>query len=261
LANRSKDEIEILPFKLNTEDISREYNKQKEKIEIDAHKQNCQLTNVLKDSNEFTPLILNTGLISNEYNEQKNILVETHVENNKQLDQKFESKEDSSVNKNFENICYCMEYNYGNEIHNPICLTNNSKDEINSLMLNIEVSSVMKKCNDLSVNGDKPSPFNNDEKSLQPCHIDKCSIMDLNIELSNGIRDHGFENFMTLQQQFLFHCINGRDIIFHSYPCIGKSTICFISVLQKINTSLNECQAIILVPTLELALCGLKVFN
>ncbi|XP_025409565.1 pre-mRNA-processing ATP-dependent RNA helicase prp11-like isoform X1 [Sipha flava] len=261
LANRSKDEIEILPFKLNTEDISREYNKQKEKIEIDAHKQNCQLTNVLKDSNEFTPLILNTGLISNEYNEQKNILVETHVENNKQLDQKFESKEDSSVNKNFENICYCMEYNYGNEIHNPICLTNNSKDEINSLMLNIEVSSVMKKCNDLSVNGDKPSPFNNDEKSLQPCHIDKCSIMDLNIELSNGIRDHGFENFMTLQQQFLFHCINGRDIIFHSYPCIGKSTICFISVLQKINTSLNECQAIILVPTLELALCGLKMIK
>lgn len=261
MINRLKDDIEILPFKLNSENILREYNEQKEKIEIDTLKQNCQLINILKDDNEFTPVVLSTGLISKEYYEQKkNFLVETPVKNNKPSEQKFKSKEDSSENKNFDNICNYIEHNYGNVIHNPIYLKNISKDEINSVMLNIENSDVMKKYNDLSANGDKLSTINNDEKSLQPCHIDKFNIMDLNVELLNGIRHHGFKDLMILQQQFLFHCINGRDIIFHSYPCIGKSTICFISVLQKINTSLNECQAVILVPTLELALFGLKVF-
>lgn len=260
----SNYEIETMPFILNTEDISREFNEKKENIEIDTNKQNGQLTNVSKNEIECKPLILSTEDISKDCNDQKkNLVVETHVQNNKLCEQQIESIEIFNENKDFENICNYVENNFENEIHNPICLTNVTEieNEIMSSLLNVEASSVTKRYNDLSASADELSSTDNNGKSLQPCLVDKFNIMDLNVELLNGIHHHGFENLMPLQQQFLFHFTNGRDIIFHSYPCIGKSTMCLISVLQNINTSLNECQAIVLVPTIELALFALKVFN
>lgn len=264
LTNISNDVIECTPLVFNSESISKECNEQKAKIQIDSHEQNGQLTNVSKDEIEYNmPLIFSFGDISKQNNEQKkNLMVETHVQSNKLCEQKFESKEDLSENKELleKNSGNYVEHNNDDEIHNPVGLTNISENKFEIKSLNLDIPTVMKKFNNLSVNTDELSSINNDEKSLPKCHIDKFNIMDLNVELLNGIRHHGLKNLMTLQQKFLFHCTNGRDIIFHSYPCIGKSTMALISVLQMIDTSLNECQAIILVPTLELALFVLKVF-
>jgi len=148
----------------------------------------------------------------------------------------------------FKNICSPVIHHNENEIFNTFC--SNNKVKITSSLFNIEELN-----NYLANTNDNLSSINNNEK----CMLLNRTI-DLKDELLNGIHQHGIQNLMSSQQQCLSHYINGRDVILHSYPCMGKSTVCFISVLQRINTSLNECQAIVFVPTLELALSAQKVF-
>lgn len=189
------------------------------------------LTNDLKDKIEiFSSLLSN----KNEENELKvNTEGEIHEQNDYLCSNFAESKENCEV-KNLENVCNDMDDNLKNEVSNPICLVNNSRDE-NVLKSNINTKLEIREM------------------------FDEFNTLGLNAQLSNGIYHHGFQRLLTLQQQCILHCINGRDIVLHSYPCAGKSTMCLISVLQRINTSFNECQAIILVPTYELALYTQRV--
>lgn len=164
--------------------------------------------------------------------------------------------------ESFENVFNDMVHRCNDEIYDPVCSVNISNDEIKikSLsLLNTEDSSVLRECNDLSanINGTQSSVVN-DEKSI--CYLKEFNTIDLKVELLNGIHQHGYQNLMTLQRQYLSNFISGRDIIFHSYPYVGKSTMCFISLLQRIDTSLDKCQAIVLVSTFELALSVQKVF-
>jgi superfamily II DNA/RNA helicase len=46
---------------------------------------------------------------------------------------------------------------------------------------------------------------------------------------------------------------SGRDVIAQAQAGTGKTATFVISVLQQLNTKLNECQALILAPTRELA--------
>lgn len=180
-----------------------------------------------------------------EFNGSKeNLNVEIEVQNNDSCIRQFESKDIVEV-KSLEIIC---NHSYESETHNPVCP--NNKVKITSFFNTEEFN------NSLTNINDKLSSINNNEKPMLLYHT-----INLKDELLNGIHRHGIQDLMSLQQQCMFHYINGRDVIFHSYPCIGKSTVCLISVLQRINTSLNECQAIILVPTLELALSAQKVFS
>lgn len=212
-----------------------------------AHNPVC-LSNSSNNEIEIKSSLLNTedSTISKEYNESKD-----NVE--------IESKEF----KSFENVSNGADHSYKNEIHSSVCLSNSLHDEIEikSSLLNIDDSSVSRECNDLStnINHGTLSSINNDEKSI--CYMNEFNTMGLKVELLNGIHQHGFQNLTTLQLQYIPYCINGRDIIFHSYPCVGKSIMCFISLLQRIDTSLDICQAIVLVPTLELALSTQKVFS
>lgn len=178
------------------------------------------------------------------------------IQNNQLFNHQFESKDISEI-KSYENICNDVDQSDKNEIHEPICSISISKSDlvIKSSILNTENLFVSRECSDKLI--DEPSSSNDDDKSKS--YKDEFSIVDLNVELLNGIHQHGIQELMTLQLKFMSFFINKRDIIFHSYPCIGKSTVCFISVLQTIDTNLNECQAVILVPTLELALSAQKV--
>lgn len=45
----------------------------------------------------------------------------------------------------------------------------------------------------------------------------------------------------------------GRDVIAQAQSGTGKTATFSIAILQQIDTSLNECQALILAPTRELA--------
>lgn len=59
----------------------------------------------------------------------------------------------------------------------------------------------------------------------------------------------------------LFHLVilhscllfKGHDVIAQAQSGTGKTATFSIAILQKIDTSLNECQALILAPTRELA--------
>jgi len=144
------------------------------------------------------------------------------------------------------------------EIRQPVCSINISKDNVGIEMSLLNTEDVLRERDNMSIDVNaKPFSIDGAEKSKH--YTDELTALNLNVKLLNGIHQHGIKDLMPLQLKCLFHCINRRDVIFHSYPCIGKSTVGFISVLQMIDTNLNECQAIVLVPTLELALSAQKV--
>jgi len=188
--------------------------------------------------------------VPNKLIEQKgNTEGEIQVYNGQLFNHQFESKYISDI-KSSKNICNSVIHYNENEIHNPVCP--NNKVKLTSSLFNTE------ELNNLLTNtNDKLSSINNNKTPNMLLY----HTIDLKDELLNGIHQHGIQDLMSLQQQCMSHYINGRDVILHSYPCVGKSTVCLISVLQRINTSLNECQAIVLVPTLELALSAQKVFS
>jgi len=83
--------------------------------------------------------------------------------------------------------------------------------------------------------------------------------MDLKEQMLSSIYGRGFEKPLPVQQRAIMPCIMGHDVIIQS-PCgTGKTTSVLITILQKIDTSLNECQALILTPTRDLALKIQKV--
>jgi len=83
--------------------------------------------------------------------------------------------------------------------------------------------------------------------------VDNFDEMNLKEELLRGIYAYGFEKPTAIQQRAIFPCIKGHHVIAQAQFGTGKTASFSISVLQRIDTSLNECQALILAPTRELA--------
>jgi len=77
--------------------------------------------------------------------------------------------------------------------------------------------------------------------------------MELKEELLRGIYAYGFEKPSAIQQRAIVPCIKGFDVIAQAQSGTGKTATFAVSILQKIDTSLRECQALILAPTRELA--------
>ena len=77
--------------------------------------------------------------------------------------------------------------------------------------------------------------------------------MDLKDELLRGIYSFGFEKPSAIQQRAILPCISGKDVIAQAQSGTGKTATFVISILQCIDTTINECQALILAPTRELA--------
>lgn len=77
--------------------------------------------------------------------------------------------------------------------------------------------------------------------------------MGLKEELLRGIYAYGFEKPSAIQQRAIIPCIKGHDVIAQAQSGTGKTATFSISILQQIDTSMNECQALILAPTRELA--------
>ena len=85
--------------------------------------------------------------------------------------------------------------------------------------------------------------------------------MELKENLLRGIYSYGFEKPSIIQQKAIIPIINGQDIIAQAQSGTGKTGTFSIGVLQKIDTTLNACQAIILSPSRELALQTFNVMN
>src|SRR5215208_7178346 len=69
-----------------------------------------------------------------------------------------------------------------------------------------------------------------------------------------GIFEAGFERPSPIQEESIPIALTGRDILARAKNGTGKTAAFCIPVLEKVDTSKNEIQALILVPTRELAL-------
>eukprot|EP00936_MAST-01D_sp_MAST-1D-sp1_P002539 g2539.t1 len=86
--------------------------------------------------------------------------------------------------------------------------------------------------------------------------INVCATFDkmgLREDLLRGIYAYGFEKPSAIQQRAIKPAIQGRDLIAQSQSGTGKTAVFCISVLQTLELSSNEPQALVLSPTRELA--------
>jgi len=83
--------------------------------------------------------------------------------------------------------------------------------------------------------------------------VDNFDDMNLRDELLRGIYAYGFEKPSAIQQRAIIPCVKGRDVIAQAQSGTGKTATFSISVLQKINIDIRQCQALLLAPTRELA--------
>lgn len=83
--------------------------------------------------------------------------------------------------------------------------------------------------------------------------------MDLRENLLRGIFAHGFEKPSAIQQRAIIPCIKGHDVIAQAQSGTGKTATFAVAILQQIDMNLNECQALVLAPTRELAQQIMKV--
>ncbi|EGD75748.1 eIF-4a [Salpingoeca rosetta] len=91
--------------------------------------------------------------------------------------------------------------------------------------------------------------------------VDNFDDMGLKAELLRGIYSYGFERPSAIQQRAIVPCTKGRDVIAQAQSGTGKTATFSVSVLQRIDTTRPECQALILAPTRELATQSLDVLE
>merc|ERR1711976_437474 len=82
---------------------------------------------------------------------------------------------------------------------------------------------------------------------------DNFDDMNLREELLRGIYAYGFEKPSAIQQRAIIPCIKGYDVIAQAQSGTGKTATFAVAILEQIDISLKECQALVLAPTRELA--------
>jgi translation initiation factor 4A len=83
----------------------------------------------------------------------------------------------------------------------------------------------------------------------------------LSEDLLRGIYAYGFERPSAIQQRAIKPVLMGRDVIAQAQSGTGKTATFTISILQKLDVSNHECQALVLAPTRELAQQIVKVIT
>lgn len=89
--------------------------------------------------------------------------------------------------------------------------------------------------------------------------VDSFDALNLKENLLRGIFGYGFEQPSSIQQRAILPVVKGHDVLAQSQSGTGKTATFAISVLQNIDTSIKQTQALILAPTRELALQIQKV--
>mmetsp|Transcript_51469 Transcript_51469/g.124270 ORF Transcript_51469/g.124270 Transcript_51469/m.124270 type:complete len:417 (+) Transcript_51469:187-1437(+) len=77
--------------------------------------------------------------------------------------------------------------------------------------------------------------------------------MELPEELLRGIYSYGFEKPSAIQQRAIKPAMLGRDLIAQAQSGTGKTATFAIGTLAKVDPKVQDCQALILAPTRELA--------
>jgi ATP-dependent RNA helicase DeaD len=82
----------------------------------------------------------------------------------------------------------------------------------------------------------------------------KFTELDLKPGILKALKKKGYEDLTPIQEQTFPHVLTGRDLIALAQTGSGKTAACAIPVVQSVDPNLKEVQALILVPTRELAL-------
>lgn len=82
----------------------------------------------------------------------------------------------------------------------------------------------------------------------------KFTELDLKPEVQAGLKAIGYTDLTPIQEDTLKDILAGRDMIALAETGSGKTAACAIPIIERVDTSLNEVQALVLVPTRELAL-------
>jgi ATP-dependent RNA helicase DeaD len=82
----------------------------------------------------------------------------------------------------------------------------------------------------------------------------KFSDLNLRSEIMDALDKMGYKELTPIQESTFEHIINNKDIIGLAETGSGKTSACVIPIIQKIDPDLKALQALILVPTRELAL-------
>eukprot|EP01098_Paradermamoeba_levis_P005036 TRINITY_DN2136_c0_g1_i1.p1 TRINITY_DN2136_c0_g1~~TRINITY_DN2136_c0_g1_i1.p1 ORF type:complete len:408 (-),score=135.69 TRINITY_DN2136_c0_g1_i1:108-1331(-) len=93
----------------------------------------------------------------------------------------------------------------------------------------------------------------NDYESNYDEIVDNFDNMNLREDLLRGIYAYGFERPSAIQQRAIMPLVKKHDIIAQAQSGTGKTATFTIGILQQLDFSLNECQALLLAPTRELA--------
>jgi len=80
------------------------------------------------------------------------------------------------------------------------------------------------------------------------------SELGLKTEILKALTDMGYQDLTPIQEKTFSPILNGRDLLARAETGSGKTAACGIPLVQMIDPSLNAIQALILVPTRELAL-------
>jgi len=82
----------------------------------------------------------------------------------------------------------------------------------------------------------------------------KFSELDLKSEIVKALTNTGYQDLTPIQEKTFSAILNGRDLLARAETGSGKTAACGIPLVHMIDPSLNAIQALILVPTRELAL-------
>jgi ATP-dependent RNA helicase DeaD len=82
----------------------------------------------------------------------------------------------------------------------------------------------------------------------------KFSQLDVKPEIREALTNMGYQDLTPIQEKTFSPILNGRDLLARAETGSGKTAACGIPLVQMIDPSLNAIQALIVVPTRELAL-------
>ena len=82
----------------------------------------------------------------------------------------------------------------------------------------------------------------------------KFTDLDLKSKILAALRDMQYVDLTPVQEKTFPHILAGRDIIARAETGSGKTAACAVPIVQMVDPSIKAVQALILVPTRELAL-------
>ena len=89
----------------------------------------------------------------------------------------------------------------------------------------------------------------------------KFSDLDLKPEILKALTDMGYQDLTPIQEKVFSPILKGKDLLARAETGSGKTAACGIPLVQMIDPSLNAIQALILVPTRELAFQYVEEIN